>query len=197
MPSPHCPALLAGTRLFGGRSCLQIWLSCHNLAASKMLAPLPVFWGGHCTLHTLAAARMCFGQLPIGAAPSQQSCLHWATLNRGALAKHNMQNSTSPASTQTCDRNGRRFTPRGCSTGSCTRACTGLVPTTTAAAAAASPGRARPAPSAAAATSPDAACLAPALQNLWVGLDTAVPGCIGGGGRWQLDPGSVVHPHRA
>ena len=29
------------------------------------------------------------------------------------------------------------------------------------------------------------------------GLDTAVPGCIGGGGRWQLDPGSVVHPHRA
>ena len=183
------PDLPSGRRYTGpARRALTVPLSWRGLASSAVAAAckygcpattwrLPKCWhlfpfsgGGHCTLHTLAAARMCFGQLPIGAAPSQQSCLHWATLNRGALAKHNMQNSTSPARTQTCDRNGRRFTPRGCSTGSCTRACTGLVPTTTAAAAAASPGRARPAPSAAAATSPDAACLAPALQNLCMAL---------------------------
>ena len=140
---------------------------CLSGAATSMLAPLPSCRGGQATRQVLTAARMCFGQAPIGAAPSQHSCLQAATLKRGARLKHAMQNSASPARTQWCDLKGRSC---AMALRSCTTPCTGSRPAASAAATAATSRGAWPTPSAAAPVSPAAACLAPALVRLCMAL---------------------------
>ena len=159
-PQPSRYVCWTATRLLGGRSWRKTWLSIQALAATSMLAPLPSCRGGQATRQVLTAARMCFGQAPVGAAPSQHSCFQAATLKRGARLKQDMQNSASPARTHWCDLKGRSC---AMALRSCTTPCTGSGPAASAAAA-------WPTPSAAAPASPAAACLAPALVRLCMAL---------------------------
>ena len=137
---------ILGCLRFGGRSAFAARVLPKAFAAAERSRPRASCPTGQTVALVITAARMCFGQAPIGALPSQHPALQADIRYRGARMKHFMHASTSATLKHACDLNGLKVARRGASSVTAS----GSAPGALASAGASSADGAAPSPNAAA-----------------------------------------------